>query len=256
MENAILVGLSRQTVLERQIDVVANNIANLNTTGFKALSSVFQEYLNPTARDAAAVPADARVHFVFDRTSYRNLGQGPVQQTGNPLDVAINGDGFLSVQTPGGERFTRNGSLQINATGQLVTLDGALVNGDNGPILLQATDRNISISADGRISVLEGLTNVESQRGKLKLVSFAQPQRLQDEGANLLSAPAGVAGQPAPASVRILQGATEGSNVNGVQEMTRMVEINRTYSMIASMLQSQQDARQTTIDKLADVPSS
>src|ERR1700678_477430 len=107
MENAILVGLSRQTVLERQIDVVANNIANLNTTGFKALSSVFQEYLNPTARDAAAVPADARVHFVFDRTSYRTGCQGPVPHTGNPLDVAINGDGFLSVQTPGGERFTR-----------------------------------------------------------------------------------------------------------------------------------------------------
>jgi flagellar basal-body rod protein FlgF len=255
MENAILVGLSRQTILERQIDMVANNIANLNTTGFKALKSVFQEYLAPSARDTAAVPADAQVHFVYDRTAFRNLGQGPIQQTGNPLDIAINGDAFLSVQTPGGERFTRDGALQINATGQLVTLDGAVVNGDNGPIVFQPNDRNISISADGRISALEGLTNTETQRGKLKLTTFAQPQQLQDQGANLLSAPAGATGQPATAAVRVIQGAVEGSNVNGVEEMTRMIEINRTYSMIAGMLQSQQDARQSAIDKLADVPA-
>src|ERR1700674_2688338 len=101
MENAILIGLSRQVTLERQIDMVANNIANLNTTGYKAMKSVFNEYLNPSARDNAASPADAQVHFVYDRTAFRNLGQGPVQQTGNPLDIAINGDAFLSVQTQG-----------------------------------------------------------------------------------------------------------------------------------------------------------
>lgn len=253
MDNSLLVALSRQVTLERQIDVVANNIANLNTAGFKATSSVFGEFLDTAAQENDFAPPDAPVHFVIDRMAYRNLGQGPIQQTGNPLDVAINGDAFLSVQTTAGERYTRNGAMVINAAGQLVTADGAVVNGDNGPIVFQTNDRNISISADGRVSVLEGLTNTETQRGKLKLVSFAQPQSLQNEGGNQFSAPAGVAGQPAPATVTVVQGAVEGSNVNGVREMTRMIEINRTYSLIASIMQTQGDTK--TIDRLADVPA-
>jgi len=253
MDNTFLIAMSRQVTLERQMDVVANNIANLNTAGFKSTSTVFGEFLNTVARENDFAPADSPVHFVIDRTAYRNLGQGSIQQTGNPLDVAINGDAYLSVQTAAGERFTRNGALVINAAGQLVTADGSVVNGDNGPIVFQANDRNISIGADGRISVLEGLTNTETQRGKLRLVSFAEPQSLQHEGGNQFSAPAGVAGQPAPAAVTVIQGAVEGSNVNGVREMTRMIEINRTYSMIASLIQAQGDTR--TIDRLADVPA-
>jgi flagellar basal-body rod protein FlgF len=255
MENALLVGLSRQAALERQFDVVANNIANLNTTGFKSSSSVFQEFLTSGAHEDNFAAADARVRFVLDRASFRNFGQGPIQQTGNPLDIALDGDAFIAVQTVGGERYTRNGALQINAAGELVTADGATVAGDNGPIVFQANDRNISISADGRVSALEGATgSVETLRGKLKLVSFADPQRLQGEGANLFTAPAGVTPQPA-ANVRVIQGAIEGSNVNGVVEMSRMIEINRTYTMIASLLQSQGDQRRTSIDKLAEVPS-
>jgi len=253
VDNTLLVAMSRQVTLERQIDVVANNIANLNTAGFKATSSVFGEFLNTIAQENDFAPADAPVHFVIDRTAYRNLGQGPIQQTGNPLDVAINGEAFLSVQTAAGERYTRSGAMVINAAGQLVTADAAVVNGDNGPIVLQPHDRNISIRADGRLGVLEGLTNTETQRGKLKLVSFAQPQRLQSEGGNQYSAPAGVAAQPAPASVTVVQGAVEGSNVSGVREMTRMIEINRTYSLIASLMQTQDDPK--TIDRLADVPA-
>jgi flagellar basal-body rod protein FlgF len=253
VDNAFLISMSRQVALERQLDVVSNNIANLNTAGFKSTSAVFSEFMASSARENDFAPADAPVHFVIDRTAYRNFSQGPVQQTGNPLDVAINGDAFLSVQTPAGERFTRAGTLQINAAGQLVTPEGAVVNGDNGPIIFQATDRRISISADGRISVLEGLTNVESLRGKLRLVTFARPQQLQSEGSNLFSAPAGVAGQPATAAVSVMQGAVEGSNVNGVAEMTRMIEINRTYSMIANLMQTQSDPK--NLDTLSALPS-
>jgi len=133
-----------------------------------------------------------------------------------------------------------------------VTPEGAVVNGDNGPIVFQATDRRISISTDGRVSVLEGPTNVESQRGKLKLTSFAQPQRLQSDGSNLFSA-AGAGAQPAPPAVTVIQGAIEGSNVNGVREMTRMIEISRVYSMMAQLLQQQSDTK--SIDRLAEVPS-
>jgi len=94
-----LVSMSRTVALERQLDMVANNIANLNTSGFKASSLVFEEFMTSPARENDFAPADALVHFMVDRTAYRNLGQGPVQQTGNPLDIAISGDGFLSVQT-------------------------------------------------------------------------------------------------------------------------------------------------------------
>ena len=170
MQNALLVGLSRQVALARELDVVANNIANLNTTGYKADGSLFEEYLDAAAR---ADQTGSRVSFVHDRGIWHDMSQGPIERTGNPLDVAIDGDGFLVVQTPRGERYTRNGAMQINATGQLVTSDGYPVLGDGGPITLQPTDRQVSISHDGTISVREGTSKVDSARGKLRLVTFA-----------------------------------------------------------------------------------
>jgi flagellar basal-body rod protein FlgF len=255
MDNGLLVSLSRQAVLERQLDVVANNIANLNTFGFKASSSVFQEYLTSDARENEFAVPDAPVRFVYDRESFRNFDQGPIERTGNPLDIALDGNGFLAVQAAGGERYTRNGALHINTAGELVTADGDRIAGDNGPIVIQPTDRNISISADGRVTVIEGAnTTVESLRGKLRLVTFAQPQQLQAEGATLFSAPAGLAPQ-ASNDVRVIQGAVEGSNVNGVLEMTRMIEVNRAYTMINAMMKSRDDQHKDAIDKLAQVPN-
>jgi flagellar basal-body rod protein FlgF len=256
VENGLLIGLSRQATLERQLDVVANNIANANTTGFKSTNSIFQEFLSQGARDRTFSTADAPIHFVFDREAWHDFSQGPIVQTGNPLDIALDGQGFIAVQTQGGERYTRNGALKINADGQLVTADGATVEGtNNGPITLQATDRKISVAADGRISVVEGANgSVDTVRGQIKLVSFANPQQLTSEGASTFSAPAGVAPQT-PTNLRVVQGAIEGSNVNAVAEMTRMIEISRTYSMIASLMQSRDDERRNSIDKLAAVPN-
>ena len=179
MQNAILVGLSRQVALGRELDVVANNIANMDTTGYKADGSLFEEYLNSAAR---AGGTGARVSFVVDRGIWHDMGQGPVAKTGNPLDLAIDGNAFLVVQTPRGERYTRNGALQINAAGQLVTGEGDPVIGDSGPITFQPNDRQVSISRDGTISVREGTSNVDSQRGKLRLVTFANLQLLQKDG--------------------------------------------------------------------------
>ncbi len=170
MQNAILVGLSRQVGLAREMDVVANNIANLNTTGFKADGSIFEEFLSSAAR---ADQTGSRVSFVRDRGVWHDMSEGPIERTGNPLDVAIDGRGFLVVQTPAGERYTRNGALQIDATGQLVTSDGYPVLGDGGPITFQQTDNQVSISKDGTISVREGTAKVNSARGKLRLVTFA-----------------------------------------------------------------------------------
>ena len=99
---------------------------------------------------------DQRLSFVHDRATWHNFSAGPTRQTGNPLDVSIDGDAFLVVQTPRGERYTRNGALQINATGELVTLSGDRVLGDGGPIQFQPTDNNVSINPDGTITVREG----------------------------------------------------------------------------------------------------
>ena len=255
MENASLVGLSRQIALARELDVVANNIANLNTTGFKADNVVFHEHLMPVARANQFRGNDRQVSFVQDRATWLDLSQGPVQQTGNPLDVAISGDAFLAVQTPRGERFTRNGALQINNAGQLVTSEGLQVVGENGPIVFQANDRDISISTDGTISVREGKNSTDSLRGKLRLVTFDRPQRLQKDGTSTYAPPAGMQAQPAT-QVRVVQGNIEKSNVRSVVEMTRMVEVTRTYTQIASMLQQQSDLRRSAIEKLAEVPNS
>src|SRR5262249_41953378 len=166
MENALLIGLSRQVALQREMDVVANNIANLNTTGFKADGNIFHEYLMPVARSDRFTGPDRRLSFVLDRASWHNLGQGAVQQTGNPLDVAIDSDAFLAVETPQGERYTRNGALQINSRGELVTSEGYRVAGDNGPIVFQPGDTQIAISREGTITVREGTQVAEGPRGK------------------------------------------------------------------------------------------
>jgi len=109
MENTLLVGLSRQMVLERQMDVVANNVANVNTNGYKADRSMFQEYLASGAHEDNFLTPDRRVSYVQDRATFRDFSQGAVEETRNPLDVAIDGGGFLVVQTPAGERYTRDG---------------------------------------------------------------------------------------------------------------------------------------------------
>ncbi len=255
MENTLLVGLSRQSALARELSIVANNIANLNTTGFKNDNALFERFLMGSAQDTQFTGADQNINFVRDRATWHDLSQGSVQRTGNPLDVAIDGAGFLVVQTPRGERYTRNGSLQVNAQGQVVTSEGFTVLGDNGPIVLQPLDRDIAISPDGRVSVLEGAdSRTESLRGKLRVVTFANPQTLLKDGSNLFSAPEGVA--PAAAqNVRLVQGSIEKSNVHGVLEMTRMLEITRAYTQIASLLQQQNELQRTAIERLAEVPA-
>lgn len=255
MENTLLIGLSRQMTLERQMDVIANNVANVSTNGFKADRSLFQEYLMPTAREDNFVAGrDRRLSHVMDRATFKDFAQGSPDQTKNPLDVAIKGDGMFVVQTPAGERYTRDGGFQIDNQGQLVTANGYPVLGNNGPIRFQPTDKQIQIASDGNITVLEGTNRIDSVRAKLRIVNFTQPQRLKKEGSNLFSLGEGNAAQVDTKST-VAQGFIERSNVNSVLEMTRLIEVNRMYTHIASMLQQQHDLHRTAIDKLADVPA-
>jgi flagellar basal-body rod protein FlgF len=250
MENALLIGLSRQMSLRREMEVVSNNVANLNTTGFKGDTAIFEEYLMPGASADQFARPDRRLSYVLDRSTWHDMSQGTVQQTGNPLDVAINGDAMMVVQTPRGERYTRNGAMQINSAGQLVTSEGFAVLGDAGPIQFQTTDKEILIGRDGSVSVPEGT------RGKLRLVKFDTAVRLTKDGGSTFAAPQGVQPQQVlPEERHIMQGSLERSNVRGVIEMTRLIEVTRNYTQVATMLQNQGDMRRSAVEKLAEVPA-
>ena len=143
--------------------------------------------------------------------------------------------------------------LQVNSQGQLVTAAGNPVLGGSGPIVLQPTDHDVNVSPDGTITVVEGAGRTNSVRGKLRLVSFTDAQRLLKEGSNLYSAGEGAA--QADTKSQVQQGYIEKSNVNAVAEMSRMIEVTRAYTQIATMLQQESDLHKSAIEKLADVPA-
>ncbi|MDR7038226.1 MULTISPECIES: flagellar basal-body rod protein FlgF [Methylobacterium] len=245
MQNALFVGVSSQVALQRELDVIANNMANVSTTGFKARNTRFQEYLMPVASADSFKTSDRRLSYVIDQGTTLDLGQGPIEQTGNPLHVAVRGDAFLTVQTPQGPRYTRNGAFEFDAQGNLVTSDGYAVQGEAGPIAIGPQETGVQIGPDGTVSTNLGI------RGRIRLVTFANRQRLQNEGANLYSS----ADQPQPAGIagRLESGALERSNVKPVIEMTRLMDVNRSYAMVSSVISRLDDLRGTAIRRLADV---
>lgn len=248
MANASLIGLSRQIALRRELDVVSNNVANINTTGFKGDTAVFEEYVMPRAKHDGFPGKHSKLSYVHDRATWHDLTQGPLRQTGNPLDVAIDGKDFFVVQTPQGERYTRNGSFQLNSTGELVTSQGYRVMGEAGPIQFETEDKDIIINRDGTVAVPDGT------RGKLRLVAFEDAQRLQKDGFSTFSAPNGVVPQPSQLP-HVIQGSIEQSNVKGIVEMTRLIEVTRAYTQTATLLQQHGDMRKSSIERLAEVPA-
>jgi flagellar basal-body rod protein FlgF len=245
MENAQLISLSRQMALQRQMDVVANNLANINTTGFKSEQMLFEQYLMPVASDKDFAYPDQPLSYVEDWATIHNMSNGAITLTGNPLDVALNGEGFLTVQTPAGERYTRSGSLQINAEGILVDLEGNPVLADGGQVQFDETDTDISISPTGVISTATGT------KGRLQVVEFTSPEQLTREGDNLYAATDDAQFLPAVAT-SVTQGAIERSNVSGVSEMTEMIRVSRAYESIANQMQKQDEMRRTAIQRLGD----
>jgi flagellar basal-body rod protein FlgF len=242
IENAQLISLSRQIALQRQMDVVAHNVANMNTTGFKAEQMLFEQYQMPVARDRTFPTLDQPLAYVQDWATVHDMTAGGMVQTGNDLDVAINGEGFFAVQTPNGERWTRAGSFQISNTGTLVDQSGHPVLGTAGPIQFGPDETGITIGADGSIASSAGA------KGQLRVVEFDNPQALLREGENLFSG-----GTPvAASSSRVMQGHIEGSNVSGVAEMAELIRVTRAYESIASLTSKQDDLRRTAIQRLGD----
>lgn len=210
---------------ERRMDQIANNLANVDTAGYKKEDITFWEMM--------FTAADHRPRVGKALKLLTNHDQGSAKQTDNPLDFAINGDGFFKIQTPTGVRYTRNGNFTLNSQGQISTFDGNLVLGEGGPIVL--TDQNIHVGRDGAITTANG-----EQIDRLGITTFADTKTLEKEGSNLFRPKGGGAAQELPVELPdIKQGYLEGANVNIVSQMTEMIDLQRAY-------QSQQKAIQTT----------
>ncbi|HUY68133.1 MAG TPA: flagellar basal-body rod protein FlgF [Alphaproteobacteria bacterium] len=242
METPSLVLMSNQEALQRAMDIVANNVANASTTGFKREAIQFDTLLTQPAPGQYTA-------FVADGATYRDTSNGPVQMTGNPLDLALQGDGYFAVQTADGVRYTRNGSFQLNSQGQIVTLSGDPVLGQgNQPITVPDTTFQINIASDGDITarVDNGASLLEL--GKLTVDKFANEQGLQATGGGLYTT------DQVPQSVQdpgIVEGALEQSNVQPVTEITDMIKIMRAYEQAVNMIGDQNQRLDQAIDKLS-----
>jgi flagellar basal-body rod protein FlgF len=241
LENTAYVGLSHEMALRRQLDVVANNLANMNTTGYKAERVLFGDYMMQAG-------AGDKVAFVLDKGTARNLEDGRLAATDNPLDLAIEGRGYFVVDTPQGQRYTRSGHFRLGPQGQLVTGDGLAVLDKSGkPITLTADDVDFRVNGDGSIVSKRGPIAV------LDLVSFQSEQSLLKEGSNLYAAPDGTAAQPADNRVRVRQGMVESSNVVPIIELSNMLELQKTYQATRDFLDKDSDLRRRSIQSLAKV---
>lgn len=239
MDNALMLGLQAQRVLQRRMEVVANNLANVATSGFKADGLVLDE-AEATEAHAADAPADIR--FARDAALMRDMRQGPISMTGNALDVAIEGDGFFTIEGPNGPLYTRDGAFALAGDGRLVTGDGrAVLSSGGAPIVLDPQGETPSIGRDGVIRV----AGVEA--GRIGVASFAAPGALSKVGDNLWDAQDQAPGE---FSGVVLQGAIEGSNVRPVVELTRLIEISRAYQSAARIVSDADDLRRRAIETL------
>jgi flagellar basal-body rod protein FlgF len=239
MDNTLYVGLSRQLTLQRSLDVTANNLANIDTVGFKVESLMVQtDPLKP-----ATLPSSDPINYVIDNGVARNFGQGGVEQTSNPLDVAIEGDGFFTVQTPDGNRYTRDGRFGISPQNQLVDRQGNPVLSSSGsPISLDPQKTDLAIAKDGTVS-----QNGQAV-GKLGVARFADLSVLTKQGSNLFDAP-GVT-PTAATNVHVNQGAIERSNVQPIAEMTNLIAITRAYEQVTQMVSQTQDLSDGAVQRL------
>jgi flagellar basal-body rod protein FlgF len=243
MDNTSLVSLSYQLAAYRSMDVIANNIANISTPGYKRESVKFEELVEQ-AKPSDAQQGSQTISFVRDAGITRDISGGQLEHTGASLDLALNGLGYFAIQTSGGERYTRNGHFTLNAEGTIVTESGDPLQGDGGAITITSDDGAISFAADGTISGKQG------QIGKLRLVDFANPRDLQKQGDNLYA----TSQTPNAASNAVVsQGMLEGSNVQPVVEIARMIEVMRSYESTMSLEKSASDMKRQAVQKLATV---
>ncbi len=244
------VGLSQQMLLQRKLDIVANNIANADTNGFKVENLMTAE--DPVTPPGAR-PGAATLNFVLDQGVARDFSQGPMITTGSPLDLAINGAGFFQVQTANGVRYTRDGRFTTNAQGQLVTQAGdPVLDPGGGQISLNAANGAVTIGRDGTITQTAPGQAQSQVVGKVGVVLLANLSALGKEGAGLFVDPTNQTATPATDAV-VQQGMLEGSNVQSVTQITNLIELQRAYESVNSMISNVADLSKSAIQRLGSI---
>jgi flagellar basal-body rod protein FlgF len=246
METPTYIVLSRELGLERQMAVVANNLANVNTDGFKAEGMVFSEYLIRAEKPT-------KLSYTQDFASYHDLREGNMKTTGNDLDVAIQGDGYFVLETPDGPRYTRNGHFQLNAASELVNSSGFRVMAGGAAVVINPEDGVINIAADGTISAdrTQG-GNTPVIYGRLDVVDFAGNNPLKPGNGQVFGS------DEAPVAVttdkfKVQQRMLEGSNVESIREMTSMIWVQRNYQSAQKFLESEHERMRRAVNYI--IPS-
>ena len=230
MNSGMYSAVSGNIAAMQRMDVITNNMANVNTSGYKKDRMIFDTLLsnakNPTLPDGSMTDTPVLTGYTIET----DFSAGPQKQTGNPLDLSLDGDGFFVVNTPQGKAYTRQGNFHIDAGGRMVTADGYELQGNGGPVTIKGG--KVNIDAKGDVFV-DG-----TQTGSIGVVDFPKPYQMQKIGSALF-VPSGpeTAGQPA-ANTRIMQGAIEGSNVQPLQEMVTLIANNRFYEQCVKTIQS------------------
>jgi flagellar basal-body rod protein FlgF len=226
MDAAGYTTLTRQSGLMREMQVVANNIANISTTGFRREGVIFEEFVAGVENGPSLSMANGNARVV-------DLSQAGLNQTNGIFDFAIQGEGFFQIETPDGERLTRAGSFTPSANGELVTHDGyRLLDQGGAPVFVPPDARNVAVAQDGTVSA-DG-----APIARIGLWQPTDPLSLQHQSGTLFSAN-GV--EPAEGGI-VLQGYLEDSNVNPVMEIARMIEVQRAYELGQSFM-DQEDKR-------------
>jgi len=246
MDVSSFVLLSHEQALRRQMDITANNMANANTVGFKREQALFHEYVEQVQQ---APVADARkTSFVLDYGAIHDTRQGAFQATGNPLDVMIEGPGYLNVQNADGTvAYTRAGFIKILDNGDLASSGGQRLLDENGRAINVPADqmRNVTIAEDG--SVMAG----DAPIGRLAVTNFADENMLEVRGDGMLT---GTGGRfMAAAETKLRRGGVEGSNVEPIVETTNMVDIMRSYQTSRRLSEDMADMRKQAINRLGRI---
>lgn len=246
MDNINYIALSRQMALWKQMDTVSNNMANMNTAGFKQDDTLFTSYLvqTPEAQGIGSAP----LYFTEDYGTFQNFAAGAFEETGNTFDVAIQGDAFFCLETPAGEMYTRKGQFSLNADGALVTNDVALVLSENNePLFFAPTEKDVIITESGDVMTENGVI------GRLKLAHFADNQKLQKVAGTMFENVAGNAMTVGADNARLAQGKIEKSNVNPIEEMTKLIKVQRSYEYVQQMIDNEHDRLSNTISTYAQL---
>ncbi len=244
MDSPSYISLSRLVAQQRATAVTANNIANMETPGFRAGRPVFGTVLE-RQQGADAPNGGQEMAFAQDRATWRAPNPGAMASTGNPLDVAIAApEGYFVLETPAGERFTRAGRFTLDAEGRITDSDGNALLGTNGaPLRLAPGESRITILGDGTLRTENG------DNGTLRIVRFPNPQRLVPEGDRLMAAPDDMRPEPLDRP-GLIQGTVEGSNVNAISEITRMTEEMREFQFVSQMVEREGERMGSAVDRI------